>query len=310
MNIFAQLELPLDLIVFICFAVGACLVVWAVIFKRWLSRTPILQYEPRRRVPWQIWDLLAVVFFYIAVFALLIQLAQYFYFPESNELSRKLSDGQITTAHPLVQLLAVKNWTAFFLCGMAAVVVAPIAEEFLFRILLQGWLEKVDRDWRRRFHVLRRWMPLAAMPIIIASLIFAWPHFREAAPQVDVNYLVLALACDSIAKILTFIFGIAFLHWRVGATAADLGWAPGKILADVRLGLIAFIAVRVPIYAGQIILVKLVPKEYAPDPIPIFFFAIALGLIYNRTHRAAPSIVAHMALNASSLAMFLLWGEG
>jgi membrane protease YdiL (CAAX protease family) len=60
----------------------------------------------------------------------------------------------------------------------------------------------------------------------------------------------------------------------------------------------------------MIALSYILPKKFAPDPIPIFFFAIALGLLYNRTHRALPSIAVHMALNAASLAMVLSWRGG
>jgi hypothetical protein len=196
------------------------------------------------------------------------------------------------------------------LCGTAAVVVAPVAEEFFFRVLLQGWLEKVERTWRRRLPMLRRWMPLGAMPILISSTVFAGQHFREEAPMVNVDLFMLLLACDGIARILTIIFSILFLHWRVGATAIDFGWAPKNILADVRLGLITFAAIAVPIYGCMIAVSQLLPKKFAPDPIPIFFFAIALGLLYNRTHRAAPSIAVHMALNAASLAMVYLGSLG
>jgi membrane protease YdiL (CAAX protease family) len=40
-------------------------------------------------------------------------------------------------------------------------------------------------------------------------------------------------------------------------------------------------------------------------PIPLFFFAVVLGYVYQRTHRLWPSLVAHALLNAGSLA--LLW---
>jgi membrane protease YdiL (CAAX protease family) len=292
------------------FAIGVCVVAWAAIIERMVSGAPVLPYQPRRRVPWQFWDLLAVMFFYIFGVVAAIYLARYFFPLAINASSDAASLGRNSTAHPIIQLLAVKNWATFFLCGTALVIVAPVAEEFFYRVLLQGWLENVERTWRRRLPMLRRWMPPAAMPILISSLIFAGQHFRKEAPEVDVDVFMLLLACDSIVKILSIIFGILFLHWRVGATAVDFGWAPEKILADVRLGLITFAAIAAPIYGSMIALSYILPKKFAPDPIPIFFFAIALGLLYNRTHRALPSIAVHMALNAASLAMVLSWRGG
>jgi membrane protease YdiL (CAAX protease family) len=44
---------------------------------------------------------------------------------------------------------------------------------------------------------------------------------------------------------------------------------------------------------------------YGPEPIPLFFLAIVLGYIYQRTHRILPSIVTHATFNA--FAMFILW---
>ena len=42
-----------------------------------------------------------------------------------------------------------------------------------------------------------------------------------------------------------------------------------------------------------------------PDPIPLFFLALALGYLYQRTHRLWPSLVVHATLNSCSLLM--LW---
>jgi membrane protease YdiL (CAAX protease family) len=39
----------------------------------------------------------------------------------------------------------------------------------------------------------------------------------------------------------------------------------------------------------------------AADPIALFVFALMLGVLYLRTHRIGPSIVAHMGLNLTSL---------
>jgi membrane protease YdiL (CAAX protease family) len=292
------------------FAIGVCVVVWAAIIERMVSGSPVLPYQPRRRVPWQFWDLLAVVFFYIFAVVAAIYLARYFFPSAINEISDAALPGRNSTAHPIIQLLAVKNWATLFLCSTALVIVAPVAEEFFYRVLLQGWLEKVDRTWRRRLPMIRGWLPPAAMPIFISSLIFAGQHFRKEAPEVNVDIFTLLLACDSMVKIMSIIFAVVFLRWRVGATAADFGWAPEKILSDVRLGLITFAAIAAPIYGSMIALSYILPKEFAPDPIPIFFFAIALGLLYNRTHRAVPSIAVHMALNAASLAMVLSWPAG
>jgi membrane protease YdiL (CAAX protease family) len=315
MDMFAQQQPDSRIVTLLFLGVGACLVVWAVILEAWFTGRPVLAYQPRRRVPWRFWDILAVVFFYVGTSILVFSLLEQLFPLQSKPPDAKEPE---TFAHPIVQLLAVKDWAAIVLCSVIAVVVAPVVEEMFFRVLLQGWLEKVDRTWRRRVPALRSMMPLAAMPILVSSLVFAGQHFRVAEPQVSPTQLVLLFVSNGITGVLSLVFGIAWLRLRAGATAADLGWDPQKIVADVRLGLVAFAAIAAPIYLCMVIssnviqiLVEkhhLLPKQFAADPIPIFFFALALGFLYNRTHRAGPSIALHMALNASSLAMFFLWG--
>ena len=43
--------------------------------------------------------------------------------------------------------------------------------------------------------------------------------------------------------------------------------------------------------------------HYAPDPLPLFFLALVFGMLYHRTHRLAPSLVLHMAFNATSIVL-------
>jgi membrane protease YdiL (CAAX protease family) len=52
------------------------------------------------------------------------------------------------SSHPLIEMVQ-KEPTAplMFVAFMAAVVVAPICEELAFRLLLQGWLEKLEDQW-------------------------------------------------------------------------------------------------------------------------------------------------------------------
>jgi hypothetical protein len=45
--------------------------------------------------------------------------------------------------------------------------------------------------------------------------------------------------------------------------------------------------------------------SHGPDWIPLFFLALGLGYLYQRTHRLLPSLVVHSLLN--SLSMWGLW---
>lgn len=44
---------------------------------------------------------------------------------------------------------------------------------------------------------------------------------------------------------------------------------------------------------------------YGPEPVPIFMLGLALGLVYQRTHRIIPGIVAHALFNLFT--MIMLW---
>lgn len=150
--------------------------------------------------------------------------------------------------HPILDMLEGHRDGAFFLAaGVAAVGVAPLAEEFFFRALLQGWLEKV------------------------------WP-VRPPAPA-DVGAPPTSSPPD------------APLLAPSNADGAELqtagyptGWGP--ILAS----------------SGVFALMHL---GHGPAPIPLFLLALVLGYLYARTHRIWPGLVLHMLLNGCSLA--LVW---
>ena len=213
-----------------------------------------------------------------------------------------------STLHVTLQLIARADAWVLLLCGFSVIVAAPLAEEFLFRVVLQGWLESLEGRYRRRMPTLRRLLPRAFMPIVLTSFLFAMMHFRVDGPPIDKRFLLFMMAGNSVAGLLTVALAVLVLRWRVGATAADFGWSPRTIPGDVGLGLTAFAAVAVPIYAIQFALILLVPKYVAADPFALFLFALVLGTLFYRTHRIVPAIVLHASLNATS---FLLawWGS-
>lgn len=59
-----------------------------------------------------------------------------------------LLDRLVPYRHPIIDfLLEHRSPVAILAVALAAVVVAPVAEEFFFRRVLQGWLEKVWGPW-------------------------------------------------------------------------------------------------------------------------------------------------------------------
>ena len=51
--------------------------------------------------------------------------------------------------HPIIKLLLETPSPMFFIiCSVMAIFVAPVVEEFLFRVIIQGWLENVATYWK------------------------------------------------------------------------------------------------------------------------------------------------------------------
>ncbi len=150
------------------------------------------------------------------------------------------------TPHPLIK--ALTEWDEPWLRVLAflsAGLLAPIWEELFFRVLFQGWLERVlvhrhepppddagvheltpDEESAGEYVAAVRAPRGGWLPIVISSAVFALMHFNYESPRLDF--------------------------------------------------------------------------------IPVFFFACGLGYVYQRTHRALPSILLHMALNVCSLTLLVV----
>ena len=290
----------------------ATLAAWVWIVRRLITRRPVLPYEPRRPVPWGALELGMVVVFSFGAAALVSLVEQ----PlldgwAKSRYGAKPRIDEPELQHGLVVVLAADpKLPTLAMCFLSAVVVAPVAEEFFFRLLVQGWLEKWERRFRRRIPGLRRLLP-GLFSILISSAIFAQGHYREPKPP-DAVQSFHAMVVTSLAFALTVLFGVALVKVFSGATRQDLGFVPAKFWADVRTGLVAALAVLVPIYLLQHLFQRLVQylvetsfilKPVAADPVPIFFLAAALGFLYCRTHRIVPAITLHVAFNLSGLLM-------
>jgi membrane protease YdiL (CAAX protease family) len=293
------------------------LTVWAVVVDRLRRGEPVVPYEPRRQVPWQGLHLLLVVLIYLTLVGLSGVL-------RSGRAATTQGDSQsgatatvpsVEPAEPrrehplLIALEENRTPTRVAIAVLLVVVVAPVTEEIFFRLLLQGWLEKVESSWRRRIPGLRKLIP-GLLPVLGIALVFAMLHFRTARKGVDRDALFWALTIQGAVSLGTAVLAVWLVRRTAGATANDLGWAPERLCADVRLGLLAFLAIGLPVYLIQLLMNLVVPSKVAADPVALFFFTLVLGLLYFRTHRIVPSVVLHVALNGTSLAMFLVYRAG
>jgi membrane protease YdiL (CAAX protease family) len=121
---------------------------------------------------------------------------------------QRLVTELIPYEHQLIDVVHSENGIAtWFIASASAVLVAPLMEEFLFRILLQGWLEKLELSLVLRLpaatlrqspaeeaalaqprHGLFR-LPLGTVPILVSALLFALTHFREGPESVALRLL-------------------------------------------------------------------------------------------------------------------------
>lgn len=332
------MTIPVETVAFVLLA-GASIAAWTVIERRRRRRQPLIEFEPRRPVPWRLLDFLAIVSFclfaqigaagavqqayggqlglhqarpgvvdptavaddtdnidsirltliaqsiaslvglaFTVAYARLIARATWtdlgFRF---DRWARDVSLGLIAfaavslpifalqaalsyffpTRHPIVEMLEAHRETSLFLLSIvSAVVIAPLIEEFLFRVLLQGWLES-----------------------------FAFGRVQSTTP----------------GEPSTEIPGS-------GSPVAETG-NPFQPPAGDASGTATAAGGQAPLALGPIVISSLVFAlmhwGHGPAPFALFWFSLALGYLYQRTHRIGPPVVAHAALNAFSLA--LLW---
>ena len=95
--------------------------------------------------------------------------------------------------HPVTDLLAQDGGTeTFAVLMLSAAFLTPIVEEFQFRLLLQGGLQRlVDPPAPENPSTL--WHPQTAWPIYVTSLFFALMHFGQGAAPIPLFFLSIGL---------------------------------------------------------------------------------------------------------------------
>jgi membrane protease YdiL (CAAX protease family) len=169
--------------------------------------------------------------------------------------------GESPGVHPLIKTVESQpTQSVLLLTAVSAVLVAPVVEEFIFRAVLQGWLEKLFR----KVHI--------------------------AADQRQDN----SAAANAESR---------------PPTQLDPSnpYAAGDV--DERQYMSAAISVPEPVLVAPIffssLLFAIFHIGHGLAPIPLFFLALVLGFLYQRTHRILPCVVVHLCING--LSMLYLW---
>lgn len=181
------------------------------------------------------------------------------------------------TKHPLIELLRENPDPWFFaFSGIAAVVIAPVVEEYFFRVFLQGWLENVSFVIRAR-----------------------WPISNAGQ----------SLILGAVARRLSFSSHLQTAQDSDDGFAGNASELPLNNVSDETSGLYAMDTQQlgrnwIPIVVSATCF-AIAHISHGPDPIPLFVLALGLGYVYQRSHRVLPCIVIHMLVNGIS--MMLLW---
>lgn len=177
--------------------------------------------------------------------------------------------------HPIVEMFKDAPNTRFFgMLLLSAAVVAPLFEELLFRVLLQGFLEKVC-TFRGRINEL--------------LLGTRTPHHDPPTNNSDDGPL---------DRLTTDTNPYASPH--VTDPPSEQALAEPVDHQPELQGSAAWL----PIGLSSAIF-ALLHYSHGPDWIPLLLLAGGMGYLYQRTHRILPSLIVHSLLN--SLSMWGLW---
>ena len=222
---------------------------------------------------------------------------------EVRSLETETQD-ELSEQHPLTILMqkSGRNTIVILVCFLTAVIVAPLAEEFLFRVVIQGGIEATLRREYGNSALAKR------LPILITSLFFAAIHFRfkQEIDQSSIDVMFQRMAATMIGNTATVIVVIVifrFFHIRW----SDVGlWDFRRIGRDALGAFLLQLAIFIPIGAVNFTVQTLAKTQWATthgisssmgDPIPLFLFAMLLGTLYSRTRRFASVFFLHAFFN-------------
>jgi membrane protease YdiL (CAAX protease family) len=249
-------------------------------------------FEKRQPVFWNGFDVFLLFFLWLTIMSVGIGIMLPIFVGQHHSAQQPLQPVQTTTDHPLSQLLerGKESPMILLIAFFSGVLSAPLTEEFLFRLIFQGWLTKKLNN--------------ALFSIIIVSIVFALAHAGKRTVQpVDIQfYTMLGIG---IINIFLFCFGIFYLITIRGVSVGALGFRANRILYDLAVAAGIFI-VSAPLILSVNLLLRNNFPDKITDPIPLFIFSIILGLLYYRTGRLLPCVTLHALLNGFSFAVILL----
>jgi membrane protease YdiL (CAAX protease family) len=265
----------------------------------------MLQEPEKFSVPWTGFDVLLL--FLLCVMTLfatytIVGCAYYNQMLEGKIPAR--DEAKYANDHAVLQMLHEGQYKpiVFLVAFLILVVAAPLLEEFLFRLILQGWLEAKLSQWG--------FSRAGGIAIVAVSLCFAAIHIKFTdglllSPQA----LFYAIVAHVGVSLLLFSAGMFYL----------IRWKNIK-MPRILFGADRLVRPRFLTCAGCCLLIPLcsfgiaaVSRACLPSTnfhlIPIFFFSLFLGFIYCRTRNLVYCILLHAYCNAIILLLWRLLGS-
>jgi len=192
-------------------------------------------------------------------------------------------------SHPVTDAIAETSSGVVVLATIVlAVLVAPLVEELLFRVLLQGWLESI---------VVRRATPdPARLPAPLSSALPETGPLADAAPEDAADVLAPEPDGQSYESAVES-YETSPANESIESTTFVIGDSAGSDLGEP---MVSVSPGWMPILLTSM-LFALAHISYGPSAVPLFFFSLALGYLYQQTHRIWPSLVVHMSLNSLTM---------
>ena len=195
--------------------------------------------------------------------------------------------------HPIEEMLkGGLTPTTILLAYVSATVFAPIAEELLFRGVLQSWLARVAGVWP------------AAAP---RTAEIVPPHGPPETRDSLLNAPAESPASDGLAPLEQFDFNTVDDEPNPYAAPATPLW-PSKPAPPAANDLAAMpkpLRRAVPIVAAAVLFAIAHATQW-PDPVGLFVFAVGVGLVFQRTGSLVGPIVIHSLFNATSTTALIL----
>ena len=193
----------------------------------------------------------------------------------------------------LVKTPSLKKYL-FIFCYAA--ILAPILEEFIFRLLFQGWLDARERE------IFARRKGNGWRSVLVTTVLFCLMHYRSAESEYPSEEILgIQFGILFMVSISVLLFGIWLLHGKLGLSFREIGLDLSHWKSDFCLGILAFAAFALPSYLLQGLVSPLLSEYCASDFIALFPISLIFGILYWRTRRLLPSIVTHCLFNGFSL---------